>query len=329
MSQELPAQATSASEVPQRRWRSRAKRRDKVVITGIAGRLGQALARHMHRDWDVIGIDRRKLETLPPDVEFHQVDIRRRKAEDIFRCHKIDALIHLNIMHDPRQSTAEHHDFNLIGTQKLFDLCNQHNVPKIVLLSSANVYGPDPANNQFLTEEAPLMAGQRLGFMRDLIALDMYASSFFWRYPQIETVILRPVHLVGEVRNAPSNFLRLKTVPTVLGYDPMIQLLHIEDLIEAIKLSLRPGIRGIYNIAGPGQLPLSELLRALGRTRVPVPEPLARGLFGALWRARISSFPIEELEYLKHICMVDDSRARQDLGYLPRMTLGQTIEAIR
>lgn len=328
-SENAPHEPVATDEVPERRWRQWSRRREKVLITGISGRLGQELARHLHRDWHVIGMDRRKVSTLPPDVEFHRVDIRRRKAEDIFRCNRIDALVHLNIMHDPRQSTAEHHDFNIIGTQKIFDLCHQHGVRKIVLLSSANVYGPDPANNQFLTEEAPLMAGQKLGFMRDLIGVDMYASSFFWRHPQIETVILRPVHLVGAVRNAPSNFLRLKTVPTVLGYDPMIQLLHIEDMIQAIMRSLKPGLRGIYNIAGPGELPLSELLKALGRRRIPMPEPVVRGLFGAMWRARISSFPIEELEYIKHICMVDDARARQHLGYQPRMSLQQTLEAIR
>ncbi len=322
-------QHVSLHEVPARRWRKWSRRRAKVLVTGIGGRLGLALARQLHRHWDVIGVDRRPVKDLPPDIEFHQIDIRRRKAEDIFRRHRIEALIHLNIMHNPRQSTAEHHDFNIVGTQKLLEFCHQHGVRKVVLLSSANVYGPAPGNNQFLTEEAPLMAGQNMGFMRDLIGMDMYASSYFWRYPQIETVILRPVHIVGAVHNAPSNFLRLKTVPTLLGYDPMIQLLHIDDLIQALELSLKPGVRGIYNIAGGGELPLSELLAALGRTRLPVPEPVARALFGAMWRMRISSFPIEEMEYIKYICMVDDRRARQNLGYRPKMSLRNTIDAIR
>ncbi len=322
-SQEVPAAA------PRGRWRKWARRRDKVVITGIGGRLGQALARRLHRTWDVIGIDRRKVDNLPPDIEFHRLDIRRRKAEDVFRRHRIDALIHLNIMHDLRKSSAALHDFNVVGTQKIFHLCQQHNVGKVILLSSANVYGPSPTNNQFLTEEAPLMAAQTFGAIRDLIGVDMYASSFFWRHPEIETVILRPVHIVGSVHNAASNYLRLKTIPTLLGYDPMIQLIHVDDLIEAILCSLQPGIRGIYNLAGPGEVPLSELIRILGRKTLPVPEPVARNIFDMLWRMRISSFPTEELEHIKYVCMVDDTRARKHLGFSPRYDLQETIEALR
>lgn len=317
------------TETKQHRWRDWSRRRDKVVITGIAGRLGKALARRLHRDWAVIGIDRRPMDTLPRDIVFHQVDIRRRKAEDVFRTNRIDALIHLNIMHDLRKSKRERDEFNVLGTQKILHLCQQHNVGKVVILSSANVYGPAPSNNQFLTEEAPLMGSTSFGAIRDLIAVDMYASSFFWRHPELETVILRPVHIVGDVHNAPSNYLRLGRIPTLMGYDPMIQLIHIEDVVEAMVTALKPGIRGIYNIAGPGELPLSELIKVLGKRRLPVPEPVARPLFNMMWRARLTNFPTPELDHIKYVCMVDDSRARQNLGYRPRLTLDETIAALR
>lgn len=312
------------------RWRQWRKKRDKrVVLTGIAGNLGREVARRLHRDWDVIGIDRRRVKGLPPDVEFHQLDIRRRKTEDLFRKGHIDALIHLNIMHNPRQSNREHHEFNIVGTQKIFELAQQHGVGKIILLSSANVYGPAATNNQFLTEEAPLLAGENFEGIRDLVAVDMYASSFFWRHPEIETVILRPVHIVGQVRNAPSNYLRKQKVMTLLGYDPMVQLIHVNDVIEAILCGLRPGIRGIYNIAGPGELPLSELVRQLDRERFPVPEPIARPVLAALFQARLSSFPVDELDHIKYVCMVDDSRAREQMRYQPTMTMEQTLATLR
>jgi UDP-glucose 4-epimerase len=310
------------------RWRDWSRRREKVVITGIGGRLGKALARRLHREWEVVGIDRRSVDTLPRDIEFHQVDIRRRKAEDVFRTNRIDALIHLNIMHDPRKSERERDEFNVLGTQKILHLCQQHNVGKVVVLSSANVYGPAPSNNQFLTEEAPLMGSTTFSAIGDLVVVDMYASSFFWRHPEIETVILRPVHIVGHVNNAPSKYLRLGRIPTLMGYDPMIQIIHIEDVVEAMAMALKPGIRGIYNIAGPGELPLSELVRALGKVRVPLPELLARPLFGLMWRTHLTSFPTPELDHIKYVCMVDDSRARQNLGYSPKLTLKETIAAL-
>jgi nucleoside-diphosphate-sugar epimerase len=115
----------------------------------------------------------------------------------------------------------------------------QYRVPKVVVLSSANVYGPRPDNAQFLTEEAPLLAAQAFPEMRDLVEIDHMASSFFWKARDIETVILRPVHILGSVHNAPSNYLRLPVIPTLLGFDPMVQVIHELDVAEAIAWSAR------------------------------------------------------------------------------------------
>ena len=64
-------------------------------------------------------------------------------------------------MHDPRMPFSEAHSFNVVGTQKILDLCVRHGVKKVVVLSSANVYGPLPDNSNFLAEETPLMAADR------------------------------------------------------------------------------------------------------------------------------------------------------------------------
>lgn len=285
------------------------------MITGIGGRLGRALARRLHRHAEVIGIDRRNVRNMPKDVEVERADIRRRRFEDVFRRERIDAVVHLNIMHDPRSSSVEHHDFNIVGTKKVFELCAEHRVPKVVVLSSANVYGPDPKNPQFLTEDAPLMGGQKFGAMRDLIGLDMFCNTFFWRHPAIETVILRPVHIVGDVDNAPSRYLRLDNPYTILGFDPMVQLIHVEDVLTAIELGLTPGVRGVYNVAGPSPVPLSYIHKELGVTPIPVPEPALKMMLKAAWNLRLSDWPLPELEHIKYICMVDDSRARNELGF--------------
>jgi hypothetical protein len=77
-----------------------------VVITGIVGRLGRRLARRMHRDRRVIGIDRRPFEGRPKDIEHYQIDIRRKKTRDVFRSARISAVVHLGVMHDPRAPTC-------------------------------------------------------------------------------------------------------------------------------------------------------------------------------------------------------------------------------
>ncbi len=302
----------------------------RIVITGIAGRLGRLIAQQLHRNPDnqVIGIDTRPFDDRPKDIEHHRLDLRSKKTRDIFRSKKIDALIHLGMLHKPRASAAEVYSWNIGGTGKLLDYCATYNIPKVVVLSSANVYGPRPDNTQFLAEDAPLLAAQAFPAMRDLVEVDHMASSFFWKARDINTVILRPVHILGKVHNAPSNYLRLNPVPTLLGFDPMIQIIHELDVADAVCLSLGKAIRGIFNIVGPGELPLSAILRELGRRTVPIPHPLAKPVWTLAWRIGLSSYPVAEFDFIRYVCMVDGSRAKHILGFRPGRSLRESIAAV-
>jgi len=303
--------------------------RDVIVITGISGNLGRALAKLLHRTDRVEGIDRRPMPGRPKDVVLHQIDLRRKKTEDIFRRGDVKALIHMGIMHDPRMSTEEHHTFNVFGTAQVLEFAARHHVPKIVVLSSANVYGPGPNNDNFLGEDAPLMGGQRFSEIRDLVEVDMYAQQYMWKHPEVETVVLRPVHILGPaIRNAPSSYLRLRRPLTLAGFDPMVQLVAVSDVCRALALALRPGLRGVYNLTGPGEAPLSAVLRELGRMPIPVPHPLARALVQRLWDARLTSFPPPELDHIQFLCTVDGSRFARDAGWKPQLTLRETIHCV-
>ncbi|MCA9597834.1 MAG: NAD-dependent epimerase/dehydratase family protein [Myxococcales bacterium] len=299
-----------------------------VVVTGVCGRMGRRLARQLHRERLVIGLDRRPFDDRPKDIEHHPIDIRRKKARELFRRKNISALIHLGVMHDPRGNSEEHHTWNVVAFQKLLDYVQLHQIPKLVLLSSANVYGPRPDNAQFLSEDAPLLGAGTFSDIRDLIELDMLAQSFFWKNPRTETVILRPANILGTVRNAPSNYLRLKVVPTLMGFDPMVQVVHQDDVVRAVQLALRPGVRGIFNIAGPPPVALSGALKLLKRPTVPVPYSMAKRGVARLWRWRMTSFPAPELEFIRYVCMVDDRRAREILGYEPAFDLAATLASV-
>jgi UDP-glucose 4-epimerase len=302
----------------------------KIVITGMSGRLGRVVARRLHRDerFSLIGLDRRPFSGRPKDIEHHQVDLRSKKARDVFRGGDVHALIHMGVMHDPRASAAELYSWNVSGTAHLLDYCQAYGVTKVIVLSSANVYGPRPDNPQFLTEDAPLLAAQRFPQMRDLVEIDHLVSTFFWKARQIETVILRPVHILGSVHNAPSNYLRLDPVPVLLGFDPMVQVIHERDVADAIARALAPGVRGIYNVVGPGEVPLSVIIAELGRRSLPIPHPVARPIYSLAFRLGLSSYPVAEFDFIRYVCMVDGSRAVEELGFRPRHSLRETIRAV-
>jgi UDP-glucose 4-epimerase len=300
-----------------------------VLVTGIAGNLGRALAKLLHGETHVVGVDRRPFAGKPKDIDHWRVDVRKARVEEAFRRGAVEAVIHLGIMHDPRMPRRETHSFNVIGTHKILDLCVRHGVKKVVVLSSANAYGPRPDNSNFLPEETPLMAAERFSEMRDLIEVDMYAQSFMWKRPEIETVILRPVNIVGPtVRNAPSNYLRLERPLTVLGFDPMVQLIHEQDVCRALVLALRPGLRGVFNVTGPGEVPLSAALRELGRRPIPVPHFLVRSVVRQAFEARLSGFPPEEVDHIQYLCVVDGSRFAREAGWAPAFSLRDTIRSV-
>ena len=308
---------------------SSADNRPVVVVTGISGNLGRVVAKLLHKDELVVGIDRRPFVGRPKDVVHYQIDLRKKKAEEVFRRHPVKAIIHMGIMHDPRMSAEDHHSFNILGTTRILDCAARHNVKKLVVLSSASVYGPSPDNSNFLSEDAPLMAASRFPTMRDLIEVDMLAHGFFWRHPETETAVVRPVHIVGPtIKNAPSEYLRLKRPWMLMGFDPMVQLIHMEDAARVLVTALKPGLKGVYNVVGPGEVPLSSIFKELGSRPMPVPHLVARPLLDTLFRYRIASYPSAELDHIQFLCMVDGSRWQKETHWQPRYTMRATIRAV-
>ncbi|MDB4955485.1 MAG: NAD-dependent epimerase/dehydratase, partial [Myxococcales bacterium] len=125
-----------------------------------------------------------------------------------------------------------------------------------------------------------------------------------------------------------SNYLRIDRPPALLGFDPMVQLIHVEDVAEAIASALAPGRRGIYNVTGPGEVPLSVILKELGRQPRLIPHPLAKSVLGLAFALGISSFPVAELDFIRYVCMVDGRRAAAELGFRPHFGLRDTIHAV-
>lgn len=306
-----------------------ARRKSIAVITGIGGRLGQLLARRLHRlqDWRVVGIDRRPFPRKPSDIEHLRVDIRRKACEDLFRTQRVDVIFHLGLMHDPRQDVGEHYTWNLLGTKQILEFAQRYQVPKVVMLSTGDVYGPQSDNPAFISEDAPLLGAQLFPGMRDLIAVDMFAQSYFWKFPEIETVVLRPAHIVGGVRNAISNYLRLPRIPVLLGFDPMVQVVHEEDAVAAILAAARPGLRGVYNVVGPDALPLRTLVGLTGKPVLDVPHVVLPTLARRLFQLRLADFPAAELNYIRYSATLDGERLRRTTRWTHRYAVEDAVSA--
>ncbi len=159
----------------------------------------------------------------------------------------------------------------------------------------------------------------------------MLAHGFFWRHPEIETVVLRPVHIVGPtIKNAPSNYLRLKRPWMLAGFDPMVQLIHMEDVARALRRGAQaPAARASTTWSAPGEVPLSGVFRELGAqadSRAAPARPAAA--VDGCFKYRLASFPPEELDHIQFLCMVDGTRWATETGWKPQYSMRETIRSV-
>lgn len=304
----------------------------RILVIGACGAIGRMLVRSIcDEGGTVIGVDRRRWRGMVPDgVDLHRIGLNKRPFEDLFRIFTPDAVAHVGLVSSPRISMDERYEHNVVGMQRVVELCGHYGVRRLVVLSRGSVYGADRRNPAKLTEDAPLRGASRHSGLRDIVEADILAQSLSMREPSLNAAIIRPANVVGlRSRNTMVGYLRLPIVPTLLGYDPMIQLIHEEDLVHALRLALESDAPGVFNVAGPGEAPISVVVRETGGRRLPVLLPFFSPIVDALWRERFSAAPLPHVDYLRYHCLLDDTRARSTLGYQPDRDMRTTLEAVR
>jgi UDP-glucose 4-epimerase len=300
----------------------------KVVITGLSGVVGRRVAETLVRSGHtVLGIDRRPWPDAPAGVQMFQVDVRKRPAEDVFRTHHPDALIHMATVSHFSARREERYRINLGGTRAVFEYCERYGVKQALFIGRHTIYGAAPDAPLYRTEAEPPLAVATFPDLADLVAADLFAGQALWRYPQLQTAVLRIVYTLGPShRGTLASFLDGKRVPMVLGFDPLYQFMHENDAADAIVLALEKHLHGVFNVAGPSPVPLSLLCKAIGKQVVPIPEPLFARALGHFGFPRL---PRAAVNHVKHPIVVDDTAFRRATGFSPRHDEVQTMESWR
>ncbi|GIW71077.1 MAG: epimerase [Planctomycetota bacterium] len=308
--------------------------RRRLLITGISGGLGKVVFRQLRErkhDVDIVGLARSPLhDVFRGEVEMHVVDLTQNRAEDVFREGEFDTVVHLAFEDDPRRPAAERYKGNVIGTMRLLDWCARYAVRKVVVATSAMVYGAHPDNPTLIDEDMPTRADQNWSMLRDLVEADRYVVAWMWKYPEVETTLLRPVHVLGPtVASAFQFYLTRPLVPVIAGFDPMTQVVHEQDVARAVVLAVDSEAWGVFNIVGPGALPVQEILEQIGAEVAPLSTTAVRALFHALWRLKLVPLSPHLVDFLRYPLVVSGDKAEQQLGYRPRIPLADTLASVR
>ena len=201
-------------------------------------------------------------------------------------------------------------------------------VRHLVLRSFTAVYGARGQNPSFLTEDKRPDSGSRLAWVRDKAEAEEHAFSFSRRYPGLGVTVLRFATLLGPgVHSFYTRLLSKRAVAVLLGYDPLLQLLHPDDALEAAMLALAQGPSQVVNVVPRTPLTLLTALHLADRVTLPVPHAVAYPLAELWWGTGVGEAPAGFLDYARFPFVADGAKARRTLGFEPRYTSRQALEA--
>jgi UDP-glucose 4-epimerase len=296
----------------------------RVLITGVADRLGADLALSLEDDpmiGDLYGIDVRDPRRPLGRTEFVHADTRHSVIAKLVRELRIQVVVHCAVVTHQLDSVRALHETNVIGTMNVLAACAGEGSPveHVVVKSSTAIYGVDPTGPSFLTESMADGRRRRGPLQGDLLELEQLAQDFAVRNPAVSVTVLRLADVVDRHADTPlARYLSLPVVPTALGFDPRVQFLHGADAVEALRRAVFGRHRGVFNVAAPGVLALSQaILLAGGR-----PLPLLSGLLGPLGRLAITAVAGVPLtprlqELITHGQAVDCSLLLHEFGWEP------------
>ena len=305
----------------------------RVLITGVGSQVGSLLAAQLERDPDVeyvAGLDMRRPKLPLEHTEFIDADIRDPQIGRVIPPTGVDTIVHEQIVRQPgpRMSSRAMHDINVIGTLQLLAACER--VPTlrtIVVRGSAGVYGAEPQAPQFFDEEMATLFPLRTRFQRDVAEIENYFETYSRRHANVSCTMLRYQPAIGPgVRTQITRYLSQPVCPTYMGFDPRIQLVHIDDALEAIGAAVRNPVPGPVNVAGPGTIGLARMIRLAGKRALPIAAPLFGAVTSTGRRLGLDTQSEDFQRLLRYGRGVDIRRLTDEVGYTPRHSTVDAVE---
>lgn len=308
-----------------------------VLVTGVAGELGGKLLARLGNNPDferVIGVD-----TVPPDksvlqrmghAEFVRADIRNPLIAKVISTANVDTVVHASCTAHPagpgRRTAIK--EVNVIGTMRLLAACQRAPlVRKLVVKSTAAVYGAGARSQAVFTEDSELIPTDTSGYAKDAVEMEGYVRGLMRRRPDITVTLCRFANVIGPATDTVlSRYFALPVVPTVFGYDARLQLLHSSDALSVLERATLIDKPGVFNVGSEGVLTLSQAIRRAGRVELPLPRSAMPSVGKVLRGARVVDFSADQVRLLNFGRVVDITRLKQEFGYTPRWTTREAFD---
>ena len=148
--------------------------------------------------------------------------------------------------------------------------------------------------------------------------------------PDVDVAVLRFTNFIGpRIDSLLTGFFRMPVVPTALGYDARVQLLHEDDALAVLRRATTGDFVGTVNVGGEGTLLLSQAIRRLGRIELPLPTPTLGSVGRLSRRFGFVDYSPEQMRFLNFGRVVDTTVLRTKFGYTPRYTTEAALRRLR
>ena len=304
---------------------------NRVLITGVSNPLGAEVARRIAPQVPLLfGCDVNDPVSALEEMDFVHADTRLSVIGKLVRRLHIDTVVHLAVMVDSPHDERSIHETDVIGTMNVLVGCAAPSSPvrKLVVKSSAAIYGAGPNDPSFFGEDMANWDKVASGVTRDLLEMEQLVNEFALRNEACQVTVLRLGARVSEDTSL-GRYLSLPVVPTFAGFDPRLQLLHEDDAADVIVRAVLGDHAGVFNVAGDGVVLLSQAIGVMGGRPAPILPPYGR------WFARLGlkmfagvDMPAYLADMISYGAVMDCSRLESEFGWTPAYTSRQTMDAL-
>lgn len=216
-----------------------------VAVTGAASGVGDLLTRRLVASEEikqVVAIDERRGDVA--EARWHILDVRDPAIAEKLR--GADVVVHLALDLDLETDAAARTAYNVRGTQTVLTAAAAAGVRRVVLCTSAMVYGALPDNDIPLSEDAELRATAEATGVGDLMEIERLARRAPRAHPGLNITVVRPAILVGGTDTALTRYFESPRLLVVAGSRPAWQFCHVEDLVSALEYAALEKVDGEF-----------------------------------------------------------------------------------
>ena len=304
----------------------------RILVTGAdtfwGGRMIQALESDPSMDV-ILGTGAHAPSVPFERAEFVRTDQNYSILSRIVNATQVDTILHTfmitNSVTVPRRAM---HEINVIGTMNLLAAAGAagSSVRHVIVKSSTLVYGSSATDPNTFHEDTARTSPVKNSVERALVEAEGLVRDFSEDNPATRITVLRFANVLGTHLSTPiSRNLARPVCPAIFGFDPLVQFVEEDDVVRALLHVTRAGIPGLYNVAGDGRLPWSEVATICGTRLVPL-SPFSPLKIRPL--ARLFDLP-SELEDLLRYGRGVDTRRLAATGFTYNATSAGAVAVVR